>query len=120
MPRNTTPARYGPFGRALYTARRAHTLTQEQLAELVDHSQTGVAAWEAGRAAPDPALVFKLETVLHVPAGHLSQHLGYAPLDASVAPSVESAVLADPLLDDFDRDAVLGLYRSLAARPKGD
>ena len=84
---------------------------------MVEVSQTGVAAWEAGRAAPEPDKVFRLEAVLELRPGHLSQHLGYGPLDGGpITPTVESAVLADPMLDDVDREAVLGLYRSLAAR----
>lgn len=105
------------FGRALAATRRTKGLSQEELAQRIEVSQSNVSAWESGRWGPEPTQVFELERALGIAAGTLSHHLGFGAIAADVAPcSVERAVLEDDLLDDLDKRALLGMYRELASR----
>lgn len=107
------------FGRALATARRTRGLTQNDLATSMGVRQPTIADWEnVTGATPTPLDVFRIEEALELPPGHLSKHLGYAPLPAEMkgaAPSFRAVVLDDPLLEERDKDAILGLYETLTA-----
>jgi transcriptional regulator with XRE-family HTH domain len=48
----------------VYSYRRLHTITQDQLAERLGVSQQTVSRWEAGQQIPDPASQAKLRKVL--------------------------------------------------------
>lgn len=55
------------IARRIRTRRRALTLSQERLGNLVGVGQTTVAAWESGRSTPKPQMIEKLASVLGVP-----------------------------------------------------
>jgi transcriptional regulator with XRE-family HTH domain len=48
----------------VFSYRRLHSITQEQLAERLEVSQQTVSRWEAGQQIPDPGSQAKLRTVL--------------------------------------------------------
>lgn len=102
------------FAKGLAQARKAKGLTQEQLAERAGVTQSAVSGWEAAKYLPDDATdVFELEHALEVPAGFLSQHLGYGPLGlrSDVPGDVESAIDANPLLSTVQKTMLAGAYR---------
>jgi transcriptional regulator with XRE-family HTH domain len=48
----------------VFSYRRLHSITQEQLADRLEVSQQTVSRWEAGQQIPDPSSQAKLRTVL--------------------------------------------------------
>lgn len=111
-PVDTAPADRATFGEALAAALRSRNVSQRALADLVGRTaQSSVSAWTRGGAAPAPEVVFEIERLLELPPGHLSQHLGYVPVGATLPTSVSVAVEADPLLEPVHRQALLALYR---------
>lgn len=107
-------ARRDAFGRALIQARLARDLSQEALAALLGVTQGSVSNWENGRNLPDdPTDVFDIERALEVPAGFLTQHLGYAPLglrgDSPL--DVEAVIASNPLLTKVQKTMLTGAYR---------
>lgn len=102
------------FRVALRAARGALTLS-DLGAQLGYKSPSTTGHWEKdGGAIPVPPVVFAIEELLELDPGELSQHLGYLPIGTDTAPcTVESALLADPELDELDRDTVLNVYLRL-------
>lgn len=115
MSRYTRRPEYQEFGKALAVARLARDWSQARLAQQLDMTQTAVASWEGGINAPAPDVIFRLERVLGIAPGALSQHLGYLPLsrDDTAPHAVVDAVLRDPLLTPTHRDAIIALYNTL-------
>ena len=108
------------FGRALADALRTRGMKQEHLAAMLGTTQSSVSGWINGKYEPAAHTVFEIERSLGLDPGHLARPLGYLPVDASGAVSVESAIVEDPLLDDDDKSALLAVYRALAGhRPAG-
>jgi transcriptional regulator with XRE-family HTH domain len=106
------------FGAALAEARNVRGVLQSEIADLAGVQQSSVSAWEKGDNQPAPEVVFAIEDYLELKPGHLSRHLGYAPVaHRGVAPTYEQVVMDDPLLDDTQKRAALALYREFTARP---
>lgn len=110
--------RRGAFGEAVAEAMHMRQITQVEVGELLGVTQSSVSAWRSGQAAPDPDTVFDLERTLRLGPGHLSRHLGYLPLEAGkrAAVTVQDAVLADALLAEQAKRAVLAVYEELKNR----
>ena len=103
------------FGDALRQALRVKGMTQEELAAgMTKGRQPMISAWIRGKAAPDtPSLTFEVERVLGVDPGTLSVHLGYLPPEAvRTVASFESVLLADPGLNDDEKEMLLAGYRA--------
>lgn len=117
------------FGNAIAAALATKGITQAELGQRVGIVQSAVSAWVAGTAEPPRDTVWAIERVLGLTPGFLSRQLPspYQPVtkNAAVA-TVEEAVIADPLLDESGKRAVLAVYRELVSyaprrtgRPRG-
>jgi len=99
------------FGQAIKSALGRRQ--QSWLAKEMGVSPPTITDWKKGNFAPEtPERVFKLERVLGVPPGHLSQHLGYVPVRERSAPSLVEAVRSDPSISDINRNTLLALLTS--------
>lgn len=109
----------GAFGEATRIAREAAEYTQTDVANEMGYSQTAVVMWEFGQHSPPPEIVFKLERMLQLKPGALSQHLGYVPVDlAGKRPNLTSVleiIMQDTSLDERSRKAFFDLYKTLRA-----
>lgn len=103
------------FGRALDRALASRGLRQTHLAELVGVKQNTVSRWVSGEAVPDPWTVFDVERALKLEGGTLSKHLGYVPVGAVPRCTVPEAIDAAPELSEYQRDALISVYRVLTA-----
>jgi transcriptional regulator with XRE-family HTH domain len=107
------------FTEALIAALDRSGLNQSEVARRTDGlvSQGTISTWRTGNAKPQPDGVFAVERALGLPGGSLSKHLGYLPVDADTqAVDVISAIEADPVLDDMQRDMLIGLYERARKR----
>lgn len=108
------------FGARLRAAREGHSppVRPQAIADAIGYKSPGaISNWERGESPPDPDTVFAIERFLELPPGELSQHLGYVPVDANTPPcTVETAIAADPRLDNGARDALLKMFRVLTER----
>lgn len=108
-------ARRQAFGDALGDALGVRKTTQRALGDMLGGvTQSAISAWIAGQSEPSRDLVFQIETVLELPPGNLSRHLGYLPPEAATGKggmTFEEAVMNDPLLDETQKRGVLALYR---------
>lgn len=75
-------------------------------------TQSAVSQWVAGQTEPRRAYVFAAEECLDVPAGSLSRLLGYLPVSAVAAVSVEDALAADRGLSETARRIILSVYQA--------
>lgn len=80
------------FSETLYTLRKKHALTQEQLAERLDVSRQSVSKWEAGQAMPEPDKIVALSDLFGVTT------------DTLLKPSGEPAPLPGKSFPDSHRD----------------
>jgi transcriptional regulator with XRE-family HTH domain len=113
------PGRSG-FGSALREARRRSGLRQEDLARQLGIAQPTLSAWELAKAVPQsPQEVFRLESMLGCPAGHLSCHLGYVPI-GSVEVDVVAAIRADEHLARQLGEQLVVIYRTFRGEHDGD
>lgn len=75
------------------------------------YTQASVSGWLDRIEEQPPARVFYIEAVLGMKAGHLSRRLGYLPVDAKPARSVEDALEADDSIPDALVHVILGAVR---------
>lgn len=59
------------FSEKLMTLRKAHNLTQEQLAERLEVSRQSVSKWEGGQAVPELDKIVQLSAVFDVTTDYL-------------------------------------------------
>lgn len=111
------------FGRALGDVMERRGISQTELAAEVGRvmgrkplSQPWVSEIRRGIKTPPPEVAMAMEVVLEVTPGQLTRHLGFLPLAAAPAVSVEEAVSADPLLDERGRRSLVAAYRALVER----
>lgn len=105
-----TPEMRAAFAEALSAELGAAQKKPGDISRLVGVTDDAVRKWMIGRSAPDPLTVFAIEELLGVPAGALSQHLGYIP--AGAGESVLAALANDPKLSDDARLTLMGAYRA--------
>lgn len=123
IPYKKTEGNYQPaspeavrLGTALYNARVQAGIKQKDAAAELGRSQASLSTWELGVYVPLPADLFRLEQIYRVPAGSLSQHIGYVPItpEGRQAPrTVSSVILKDPDLDQHQKEELLGIYRGM-------
>lgn len=100
------------FGQALADSRKKRGLSQTELGQRVGGVvQSTVSAWETGVTEPTPKQVFAMETMLGLKSGDLSKALGYLPALEKSHPSAEEYVDADPHLEPWAKQVLLGIYR---------
>ena len=102
------------FGVALAQTLRSMGLTQAELAEQLQTTQSAVSAWINGRSEPPPFTVFNLEQTLGLAPGALSRLLGYVPVEAAeLGGTVRAAIRRDPMLAEHFKPMLLSLYGQL-------
>lgn len=100
---------------AFVAALQQHAASTERRAAIqqaLDVGRSMVSHWLAGKYIPDADQVFAIEGACELPAGFLSQHLGYVPVGAS---SIPSAISSDDTLTPRDRKLLESLYLSLTS-----
>lgn len=107
------PERWAAFGAALARALTLSGRPQRDIAAAIGVSDRTLSDWKLGKSEPERAeTTFALERELNIPAGELSRHLGYVPLEAA-AGSWERALGLDPEIDDRLRDAILAMIKAM-------
>lgn len=111
-------ARHVAFGNALRQALRVKGMTQEELAEAIGRKQPMISGWINGKRSPETTdLAFEVERAIGVDPGTLTVHLGYLPPEAvRTVASFESVLLADPGLNDDEKEMLLAGYRAAKKR----
>lgn len=105
------------FGRAISSAMRVRNVDDASVAVAVGASVGQLEAWTTGRAEPSPTSVFRLEQILGLLPGELSQHLGYVPVERLGTDRPLADVLeGSQLLDAEDKQFVSWIVRLLVAR----
>lgn len=106
-----------PFADALSAELAARGVTQSALADAVGMKQNTVSRWVGGDFAPPPETVFAIEEALDVEPGALSQFLGFLPMGEGETPiTITAAVGAAPELEDWQREALLAVYRTFVRK----
>src|SRR5829696_251158 len=107
--------RKAAFGAALTRAMGSRSV--EWLASSMETSSGTVRNWRKGTHAPTPFDVFRIEQLLGLAGGRLSQHLGYVPVDEGSEPlacTLEEALRSDPSISIRERaviESVLAITR---------
>jgi transcriptional regulator with XRE-family HTH domain len=85
-PGSTWPAEWTAVGHRIREARQSAGLTQAQLGELLDVTQTAVSYWESGKREPGVADLVRIAAQLGVPAASLLPPDLHAPAEPEPAP----------------------------------
>lgn len=96
----------GEFGRAVAKAEGRKTA----------YSQSQISDWVNGKE-PSTSQAIAIERALAVSPGMLTSLLGFVPTDYQEPQTVEDAINFDHRLGPNEREALRGLYRSLAKVP---
>lgn len=106
------------FGRALRDARLGVGLSPTDLASVIGKSAGVVNNYEDGEVVnPQPWACIAMEAAVGKRPGELTQLLGFVPADGGESPcTVETAILADDVLDENQQQALLAVYRSYVSR----
>jgi transcriptional regulator with XRE-family HTH domain len=127
--RGTPMADYSLEQRSAFAARfRAAVadspMTQTEIAValgLSENSRSQVSQWaSSGINPPRPPAVFELEALLDLPAGELSQHLGYLPAGHDIPEcATETAIAADRRLPGWAKKTLLVQVREFINQVDG-
>jgi len=101
------------LGAFIRAQRKLMELSQRELAKLTDLSDPYVSQIERGLHEPSVRVLRSLAGALNVRAETLLAYAGL--LEPEESSTVEEAVQADPYLDDSQKAALLGVYRSFRA-----
>lgn len=116
MESSSSDAERQQFGAALRLAlegrNRAEFIVEVMRATGESVSATALNAWLAGTSEPTRPKIYAMERLLDVPAGSLSQHLGFLPLDAQPVISPEDALLRDTTLPRAVRLALVAAIQA--------
>ncbi len=86
------------FGNRLRKLRKERKLTQEQLGELIDLSESTISLYEGNKRQPDYNTLYKLAKFFRVSSDYL---LGYSDIRETPEQRIESAISDDPKLMEF-------------------
>lgn len=105
-------------GQAVRARRQELGLSQQAVANgLADHGvavdKSMVSRWEAGEPISHPAQVFALEAVLELEGGTLSRLVGFLPVTAVDAITIEDAISADTELSREAKRTLRAVLRAL-------
>ena len=105
------------LGEFIRTQRRLAQLSQRELAKLTNLSDPYVSQIERGLHAPSVRVLRALAGALDISAESMASYAGLLdPIDQPDSRrATESAIRADALLTDDQKDALLGVYRSFVA-----
>lgn len=103
-----------PLGEFIATQRRAAELSLRQVAERAGISNPYVSQIERGLRKPSAEVLQQLANALQVSAETLYEKAGLLDGVGRLTP-VERAVLADPVLSDAHKQALIEVYQSFAS-----
>lgn len=110
------------FAAALIDALLAQDVDQGTVGAALNVTQSTVSRWCRGDREPSMEQVAELELVLNQPAGSLSRHLGYVPVEVMdrrhVAP-LEERVANDPDLPEDAKTAILAIIERFRSPTSG-
>ncbi len=111
---------WGAFGAYLRSQRKLAQLSLRQLEALTSISNPYLSQIERGLHQPSVAVIRTLAEALDLSVGEMLAHAaGIVPEEAPAATTTtESAIRADPRLDDGQKSALLAVYASMVGIPK--
>lgn len=118
----STPEQLANFSQALAEELRARGVAQAELhralQDLLDDTfnASTVSNWVAGKHEPSRRQVAAIEQILELPAGALTRHLGYLPVDAIPAVTTSDAIAIDPTLTPEQREDLAAQYAGMQTR----
>lgn len=107
------------LGEYLREQRESSRLSLRQLAEQAGVSNPYLSQIERGLRRPSAEVLQQLAKALRISAEHLYLRAGIVSPDPGIGGSVELAVLADPLLDERQKQTLLDVYASFLAMNAG-
>jgi transcriptional regulator with XRE-family HTH domain len=108
------------FGRYLKAQRSVSDLSLRELARLTNLSNTYLSQLERGLHEPSLRVMRALADALGIPLETLLEQTGWRASGATepAAGATETAIRADPLLSDAQKEALLAVYGSYVAEAK--
>lgn len=100
------------LGGYIKAQRQFHQLSQRQLAELADLSDTYMSQLERGLHEPSIRVLRALAGALGLDADELIRRAAGLDADDGAGPSTEAAIQADSRLTDAQKQALLGVLNS--------
>ena len=108
------------MGTFIRAQRQLSAMSLRQLAALSNVSNAYLSQIERGLHQPSLKVVRSIAEALNISTEYLLSQSGVLETpEPSERTSAESAILADPVLTDEEKDVVLGVYRSLRQRHSG-
>jgi transcriptional regulator with XRE-family HTH domain len=107
------------LGEYLREQRESSRLSLRQLAEQAGVSNPYLSQIERGLRRPSAEVLQQLAKALRISAEQLYLRAGIVSPDPGIGGSVELAVLADPLLDERQKQTLLDVYASCLAMNAG-
>jgi transcriptional regulator with XRE-family HTH domain len=110
------------LGGFIRSQRKLSNLSLRELSDLTNVSNAYLSQIERGLHEPSVRVLRSVSRALGLPANALLEQAGLLQdRDGQVveAPSVESAIRADPALSESQKEALLGVYRSYRASGPG-
>jgi transcriptional regulator with XRE-family HTH domain len=107
------------LGEYLREQRESSRLSLRQLAEQAGVSNPYLSQIERGLRRPSAEVLQQLAKALRISAEQLYLRAGIVSPDPGIGGSVELAVLADPLLDERQKQTLLDVYASFLAMNAG-
>lgn len=105
------------MGAFIRAQRQLSAMSLRQLAALSNVSNAYLSQIERGLHQPSLKVVRSIAEALNISTEYLLSQSGVLETpDPSEQTSAETAILADPVLTDEEKDVVLGVYRSLRQR----
>lgn len=105
------------MGAFIRAQRQLSAMSLRQLAALSNVSNAYLSQIERGLHQPSLKVVRSIAEALNISTEYLLSQSGVLEIpDPSEQTSAETAILADPVLTDEEKDVVLGVYRSLRQR----
>ncbi len=143
VPADPWTAQMNALGGYIRTQRQLARLSLREMANLTNISNAYLSQVERGLHQPSLKVLHSIADALHLSAEQLLDHAGWAmdagdsagsatAADAAArrasagpgagldeAPDTEAAIMADPLLSESQRRALIGVYRSFVGDPGG-
>jgi transcriptional regulator with XRE-family HTH domain len=105
------------FGEFVRAQRRLAQVSQRNLARMSGVSDSYLSQIERGNYRPSPQVVKALATAFGLEPKQLYTMLGFMDEEESTGPpSVEQAIQLDTRLDAAQKEALIGIYRSLVGK----
>ena len=105
------------FGEFVRAQRRLAQVSQRNLARMSGVSDSYLSQLERGNYRPSPQVVKALATAFGIEPKQLYTMLGFGDgEDGAATPSVEQAIQLDPRLEAAQKEALIGIYRSLVGK----